>query len=86
MIHCKPVITHQGFLNWPQAQKELVGKYQEMFTTNADINDYVNIMKKLESDKDYYNEISAYNKDRADTLYNYQNVAKEYIKVYEGLM
>jgi len=46
---------------------------------------YSNLMVKLLSNKHEYNDYSSYVKRRADKLYDYREVAKRYIEVYQNL-
>jgi glycosyltransferase involved in cell wall biosynthesis len=82
-MHSTPCVTHKGSSNWTQAQKELVGDHQELFTTN--VGDYASRMRQLENDKEYYNQVAQYNKNRADSLYDYRKVAEKYLELYERL-
>ncbi len=82
MINSKPIITHIGCSSWTQAQKELVGSHQELFLTENIIDSYAALMLKLKNDKDYYNEVSIYLKNRADNLYDYIVVSRDYYNLY----
>jgi len=84
MIHGKPVVSHIGG-EWPQAQKEVIGKYEGLYVCKNEIERYSSLMSKLQLDKQEYSEYSRYVKERADKLYDYRVVAKKYIEVYRGL-
>lgn len=82
MINGKPIITHMGRPSWTQAQQELVGVHQELYITENFVDNYATLMLRLKNDKEYYNEISNYLKNRADTLYDYIVVSREYYNQY----
>jgi glycosyltransferase involved in cell wall biosynthesis len=86
MTYGKPVISHIGQQHWPQAQKELLGELSDtLFITNDIVNNYQNLMSKLESDSDFYNDCSLKLKKIADNNFNYLNVSKKYINVYKKI-
>lgn len=85
MIHGKPVISHIGISSWSQAQPELLGEVTELFITNNILDNYSMIMKKLMEDKDYYKKVATYLKNRADELYDYRKVSKQYLNVYRKI-
>lgn len=84
MIHGKPVISHLG-KDWPQAQREVIGKYENTYVCENDAVIYSRLMTKLFLDKQRYNDYSNYVKDRADKLYDYRVVAKKYLELYRKL-
>lgn len=81
MMHGKPVVSHIGN-NWPQAQKEVLGKYENSYVCENDAVKYSKLMLRLLYDKQEYSEYSSYVKNRADKLYNYKEVTKKYIDIY----
>lgn len=82
MIHGKPVISHIGDgISWAQAQPELLG-LPELFVTSDILNNYTALMTKLMDDGMYYNRIAKYVKERADALFDYRQVAREYLELY----
>lgn len=85
MIHGKPVVSHLGGNWWPQAQKEVIGKYESTYVCENDADQYSRLMHKLLTDKQEYNDYSNYVKDRADNLYDYRTVTKKYIEVYKEI-
>jgi glycosyltransferase involved in cell wall biosynthesis len=84
MSHGTPVVSHVGS-KWPQAQKEVIGKYEGLYVCKNDPERYSELMSKLFLDKQEYNAYSKYVKARAEKLYDYRVVAKKYIEVYKGL-
>jgi len=84
MIHGKPIISHWGN-NWPQAQREVIGEEKIEYICQDAPDQYSNLMVKLLSNKHEYNDYSSYVKRRADKLYDYREVAKRYIEVYQNL-
>jgi glycosyltransferase involved in cell wall biosynthesis len=86
MIYGKPVITHIGSPSWSQAHIELVGDMTELFITDDIINKYSELMICFKDDKNFYSDTSKYLKNRADNLYDYVNVAKEYLKLYKKIL
>jgi glycosyltransferase involved in cell wall biosynthesis len=86
MINSKPIITHIGRSSWCQAHEELVGEKTELFIRDNIVDNYANLMLKLKNDKNYYNEISKYLKDRADSLYDYVSVSKRYYDLYKEMI
>jgi len=86
MINSKPIITHVGMVSWPQAHKELVGELEELFVTENIVDNYAKIMLRLKEDKEYYNRVSTYLKNRADENYNYITVSKKYLDLYKTLL
>lgn len=84
MIHGKPIVSHLGS-NWPQAQKEVIGKYESTYVCENDVDQYSRLMYKLLTDKQEYNDYSAYVKDRANKLYDYRMATKKYVEVYNTL-
>lgn len=85
MIHGKPVISHWGSPQWPQAQKEVIGDDNSMYICNNDVGRYKDLMYKLLIDKDAYNSYATYAKKRADDLYDYRIITKQYVEVYNNL-
>jgi hypothetical protein len=75
-----------GRPSWTQAQKELVGSHQELYITDNFVDNYAALMLKFKNDKVYYNEVSTYLKDRADTLYDYVVVSREYYNLYLNML
>jgi glycosyltransferase involved in cell wall biosynthesis len=86
MINKKPVITHVGMESWPQAHRELVGDFTELFVSDNIVENYSNLMLKLKNDSSYYKMVSDYLKTRSDDLYDYINVSKKYLKLYKNLL
>lgn len=87
MINGKPVISHVGSNTWPQAQKELLGSYSnELYITEDIVNNYAKTLLKLKENKDFYSSCATYLKNRADSLFNLNLVAKQYIHIYEKLL
>ena len=86
MIHGKPVISHVGARTWSQAQPELLGDCAELFITQDIVNNYAKGMQRLMTDRQYYLEVSAYLKGRADALYDYRIVTKQYVDVYRTVI
>ena len=86
MIHGKPVVTHIGKVNWPQAHKELIGERTELFVTDDIINRYANIMLRLKDDKEYYADVSSYLTNRANEKYHYNVIARKYFNQYKTLL
>ena len=84
MMHGKPVISHLGS-GWPQAQKEVIGKYESTYVCAKDATQYSALMSRLLTDKQEYNDYSNYVKARADELYDYRVVTKRYIDVYKEI-
>jgi glycosyltransferase involved in cell wall biosynthesis len=82
MIHGKPIITHIGTPSWSQAHSELVGELTELFLTENIQSNYSELMLKLKNDKEYYNKVSSYLKNRADMLYSYDKVSRNYLNLY----
>jgi hypothetical protein len=82
MIHGKPVVSHIGDgISWAQAQPELLGM-PELFITSDILNNYTALMFKLMIDEPFYDRVSKYVKERADTLFDYRQVARKYLEVY----
>lgn len=86
MIYGKPIITHIGMSSWTQAHIELVGDMTELFVTEDIINRYSDLMLRFKNDSEFYTKTSVYLKNRADNLYNYINVAKEYLNLYKKIL
>lgn len=86
MINRKPVVSHVGNGSWSQAQVELLGERKDLYVPSKDITTYANIMRKLKDDKEYYKEASEYLYTRANSIYNYKVVAKQYLKLYKKLL
>lgn len=86
MIYGKPIITHIGTPSWTQAHIELVGDMTELFITEDMVNKYAELMLRFKNDKMFYVNTAEYLKNRADNLYNYINVAKEYLKLYKQIL
>lgn len=84
MMHGKPMVSHLG-AKWPQAQREVIGKYEGLYVCKNDPERYSELMSKLLLDKQEYNAYSKYVKERAEKLYDYKVVAKKYLDLYEGL-
>jgi len=91
MLHNKPVVTSRG--EQPievivrlcrLAHRDLFGKYIELFTTTG-VEEYANSMKKLENDKQFYDDVQKYLNDRANKLYHYKVVTQKYIEVYRSI-
>ncbi len=85
MMHGKPVVSHLGG-NWPQAQKEVLGEYADTYVCKNDADRYSILMLKLLLDKQEYDAYSSYVKKRAEELYDYKAVTKEYVEVYNSLV
>lgn len=86
MIHGKPTISHIGDgISWAQAQPEVLG-LDELFVTSDILTNYTALMFKLMTNKVYYTQISKYVKDRADTLFDYRQVARKYLEVYNNVI
>jgi len=84
MIHGKPVVSHIGH-NWPQAQREVIGKYEKSYVCENDPVRYSELMSKLLLDKQEYDAYSIYAKERADEFYDYRVVAKKYLELYRSI-
>lgn len=88
MIHGKPVVSHIGNPDWAQAEIEVMG-IESLFVRERDnvsqVIQYANIMSKLMSNQNYYNEISSKMKSMADQNYNYIVVASKYMKLYQEI-
>ncbi len=86
MIHGKPVISHIGDgVSWAQAQPELLGM-PEMFITSDILNNYTAMMFKLMIDEPFYDRVAKFMKERADALFDYRQVARKYLEVYNEVI
>jgi glycosyltransferase involved in cell wall biosynthesis len=85
MMHGKPVISHRGSPQYSQAQSELLGDLSARLFVGLDVGAYARAMRDLQNDEVRL-EASRYVRERAQSLFDYQTVAREYARLYRSLL
>ena len=89
MIHGTPIISHKGNYNYPQAQKELLINFPDLYIDSNDkdyiIDKYKELMIKFRDNKEYKNDISKLIKHDAMNRFNYLDNTKKYIELFNNI-
>ena len=83
MMHGRPIVSHTGIPDWPQAQFELLDDWQHYIVQSDDVIEYADLMFWLMNNPEAMCNYSNWAENKAKNKYHYLEVCKEYIRFFE---
>jgi len=86
MIHGVPVISHTGSPTWPQAHVELFGEHKRFVISGYNADAYAAAITEVMSNMALRKLLGEYFKNRAYSMYNPKEVARQYLNLYHDVI